>query len=161
MDKNGKIAGKVSIIDILVVFLIIAVAAGIAVRYGSNITKAVQSDKEFEYVLRVENVRDYTVKALEKKGKVTDKKSEKELGEIVGVRVEKATLQSTTASGEIKNPELPGRYTCLVTIRAKGKESEDNYILDDSTELSVGRNIELYSKYVKTSGDIKSVEVIG
>ena len=106
-------------------------------------------------------IRDrYTVDALEKKGKVTDKKSEKDLGEIVDVQVENATLQSTTASGELKNPELPGRYTCYVTIRATGKESDDNYILEDSTELSVGRNVDLYSKYVKTSGDIKSVKVV-
>ena len=65
------------------------------------------------------------------------------MGEIVDVQVENATLQSTTASGELKNPELPGRYTCYVTIRATGKESDDNYILEDSTELSVGRNVDL------------------
>lgn len=160
MDKNGRIKGKVSIIDILVVLLVIFVVAGIAARYGSKITSAVKSDKSFEYVLRVENVREYTVKAIEKKGKVTDKKSEKTLGEIVDVRYETATQQSVTASGEVKNPETPGRYTCFVTIQAKGKESDDNYILDDSTELSVGRNIDLYSKYVKTSGDIISVKVL-
>ena len=160
MDKNGRIAGKVSIIDILVIVLIIALIAGIAVRYGSKITSAVRSSEEFEYVLRIESVRDYTVKALERKGKVTDKKSEKDLGEIVDVRTENATIQTTTANGKILKSELPDRYTCFVTIRAVGRESDDNYILDDSTELSVGRNIDLYSKYVKTSGDIDSVEVI-
>lgn len=160
MDKNGKIGGKVSIVDILVILLIIVVIAGIGARYGSSVTKAVQSDKQFEYVLRIENVRIYTVNALKKMGKVTDKKSEKDLGEIVDVQVEDATVQSTTASGEIKTPTVPDRYTCTVTIHARGKESEDNYILEDSTELSVGRNIELYSKYVKTSGDIKSVKVV-
>ena len=160
MDKNGKIGGKVSIIDILVIILIIVVIGGIAVRYGSGITTAVESDKQFEYVLKVENVREYTVKALERKGNVTDKKSEKNLGEIVDVKVEDATLQSTTAEGKIKNPKLPDRYTCYVTIRATGKESDNNYILEDSTELSVGRNIDLYSKYVKTTGDIQSVKVV-
>ena len=49
---------------------------------------AVKSNKQFEYVLKVESVRQYTVDALEKKGKVTDKKSEKDLGEIVDVQVE-------------------------------------------------------------------------
>ena len=146
MDKNGKIGGKVSIIDILVIILIIVVIGGIAVRYGSGITTAVESDKQFEYVLKVENV--------------TDKKSEKNLGEIVDVKVEDATLQSTTAEGKITNPKLPDRYTCYVTIRATGKESENNYILEDITELSVGRNIDLYSKYVKTTGDIQSVKVV-
>lgn len=160
MDKNGKIFGKISIVDICVIILVVIVAVGIAVRYGSSITTAVESDKQFEYVLKVESVREYTVNALQKMGKVTDKKSEKDLGEIVDVQVENATLQSTTASGKITNPELPDRYTCLVTIRATGKESDNNYILEDSTELSVGRNIELYSKYVKTSGDIQSVKVV-
>ena len=160
MDKNGKIKGKVSIIDILVIILVVVVIAGIAARYGSRVTTAVKSDKQFEYVLRVENVREYTVNALQKMGKTTDKKSEKDLGEIVDVKVENATQQSITASGEVKTPEIPGRDTCYVTIVATGKESDDNYILEDSTELSVGRNIDLYSKYVKTSGDITSVKVV-
>ena len=160
MDKNGKIKGKVSIIDILVILLIVVVIAGIGARYGSRITSAVKSDKEFEYVLRVENVREYTINALQRKGKITDKKSEKDLGEITDVRVENAVQQSVTASGEVKFSELPDRYTCFVTIIGKGKESDDNYILNDTTELSVGRNIDLYSKYVKTSGDIESVKVV-
>ncbi len=160
MDKNGKIKGKVSIIDIFVILLVILVVVGIAARYGSKVTDAVKSDKQFEYVLKIENVRQYTVDALLKKGAVTDKKSEKHLGEIEDVRVEQGTLQSTSANGNVTMTELPDRYTCYVTIKATGKESDDNYILEDSTELSVGRNIDLYSKYVKTSGDITSVSVV-
>lgn len=160
MDKNGKIGGKISIIDILAVILIIVVIAGIWARYGSKITTAVRSSETFEYTLRVENVRKYTIDALEKRGRVTDKKSEKNLGEIVDVRYEQATQQSTTANGQVVMPAVPDRYTCFVTIQAVGRESDDNYILDDSTELSVGRTIDLYSKYVKTSGTIESVKVI-
>lgn len=159
MDKNGKIKGKVSIIDVLVVLLVILVAVGIGARYGSKVTDSVQSDKQFEYVLKIENVRQYTVTALEKMGCVTDKKSEKILGKIVDVKVENATEQTVSAAGEVVKSDLPKRYTCFVTIQATGQESDDNYVLADSTELSVGRNIELYSKYVKTSGDIMSVKV--
>lgn len=160
MDKNGKIGGKVSIIDILVVLLIVAVIAGICMRYGSKITSAVKSNEKFEYTLRIEGVRKYTVDALNKKGYVTDKKSEKQLGEIIDVQYENATMQSTTAGGRIVNAELPDRFTCYVTIQAVGRESDDNYVLDDSTELSVGRAIDLYTKYVKTSGTIESVKII-
>lgn len=160
MDKNGNIKGKINIVDIAVILLIIVVIVGIAARYGNKITDSVKSDKQFEYVLKVENVRQYTVDAIKKKGNVTDKRSEKKLGEIIDVTVENATQQSTSASGAVTMTEVPDRYTCYVTIRAVGKESADNYILDDSTELSVGRNVDLYSKYVKTSGDITSVKVI-
>ncbi len=160
LDKNGKIGGKVSIIDVAVILAVLVVIAGLAVRYGSSITNSVQSNEEFEYVLKVQGVRKYTAEALQKKGEITDKKSEKDLGEITDVRVEDATAESVTANGEVIDAPYPDHYTCYVTIRAHGKESDQNYILDDTTELSVGRTIDLYSKYVKTSGLITSVEVL-
>ncbi len=160
LDKNGKIGGKINIIDIAVILLIVVVAVGIVVRYKSNITAAVESDKLFEYEVRVSTVREYTVKALEKKGKITDRKSEKALGEIVDVQVGDALFQSTTATGEVIETTLPDRYTCNVTIQARGKESDDGYIMNDTTELSVGRSIDIFSKYVRTSGEIISVKVI-
>lgn len=160
MDKNGKIKGKFSIIDLFVIILAAVLVAGIAVRYGAKATTAVQSSEEFECVLKVTNVRDFTVKALEKKGVITDKKSEVELGEIIDVEVEDAEFQSTTADGRIITSELPNRYNCKVTIRANGKVSEDAYVMNDSNELSVGRNMDIFSKYVKTSGEIISVDII-
>lgn len=160
LDKNGKIGGKISIIDIAVILLVIVIAAGIAMRYGSSITAAVKSDKLFEYTVRVPSVRSYTVAALEKKGKITDKRSEQDLGEITEVKTVDAEFQSTTADGNIVETTLPDRYTCLVTIQARGKESEDGYIMNDTTELSVGRSVDIYSKYVKTSGEIMSVKVV-
>lgn len=160
MDKNGKIKGKFSVIDLFVIILVIAVIAGIAVRYGAKATTAVRSSELFECEIEVSNVREFTVKALEKGGVITDKKSEVEIGEIVGVKAEPADFESTTADGRIIETILPDRYNCMVTIRAKGKVSDDAYIMDDSNELSVGRNIDIFSKYVKTSGDIKSVKMI-
>lgn len=160
LDKNGKIGGKVSIIDIAVILIILVVAAGIGMRYGSRVTHAVKSDKQFEYTLKIEGVRIYTVDALEKMGAITDKRSEKNMGEIVDVKVEEATKESVTADGKVTYAPYTGYYTCYVTVRAHGKESDDNYVLDDTTELSVGRIIDFYSKYVKTSGLITSVNVL-
>jgi len=160
MDKNGRLFGKISIIDLFVVLLVVAVLVGIGIRYGAKATTAVQSSEKFECVIEVANVREFTVKALEKGGIITDKKSEIELGEIVSVETEPTLFQSTTADGRIVDAELPERYTCRVTIIANGKVSDDAYIMDDSNELSVGRNIDIYSKYVKTSGDIKSVKML-
>lgn len=160
MDKNGKIFGKISIIDLFVLVLTAAVVIGIGIRYGSKMTSAVQSSEEFECTIMVSNVREFPVEALEKKGVITDKKSEIVLGEIMAVETEPAEFESTTANGEIIKTILPERYNCTVTIRAKGKVSDEAYIMDDSNELSVGRNMDIYSKYVKTSGEIKSVKVM-
>lgn len=159
LDKNGKIGGKFSIIDAGVILIVLIVIIGIFVRFGSNMTTAVKSDKLFEYKVEVTGVRKYTIDALNKKGKITDKNSVMDLGDITDVEIVPTIFQSTTATGEIITTDLPGRYTCLVTIRARGKESDDSYIMNDSTELSVGRTVDIYSKYVKTSGEIVSVDV--
>ena len=160
MDKNGRIGGKLSIIDLGVIILIIAAIAGLCVRFMSGTTTAVTSDVRFRYVVKINSVREYTVEALKKGGITTDKKAETELGEITDVTVGDAKMQSTTADGKIEWSNLPDRYTCNVTIEADGRESEDGYILDDTTELSVGRTVDIVTKYVKTTGEIISVEVI-
>ncbi len=158
MNKDGNIKGKFNIIDLLVIVLIIAVIAGIFVRFGSKITTAVKSDEEFEYTVKLESVRQYTVDALEKKGKLSDKKATVDLGEIIDVRTEPASFLSETADGRMVYAKQPGRYTVYVTIRTRGKESDNSYITADSEELSVGRNTEIYSKYVHTTGFITSVK---
>lgn len=160
LDKDGKIGGKISIIDAVAILLVIVVAAGIVMRYGSRITSSVKSNESFRYVVKVNSVREYTVDALERGGNITDKRSENILGQIKDVQVEKTVENVTTADGKIVEAEVPERYTCYVTVEADGKESEEGYILEDSTELSVGRTIDLYSQYCKTSGEIKEVEVI-
>lgn len=160
MDKNGKIGGKISIIDIGVIVLIFAAAIGLVIRFTSGTTTAVTSNETFRYVVKVNMVREYTVNALQKRGITTDKKAEMVLGEIKDVKVEDSKIQSTTASGKIEWSNLPDKYTCYVTIEAEGRESEDGYILDDTTELSVGRSVDIITKNVKTSGEIISVDVV-
>lgn len=158
MDKQEKIKGKFNIIDLLAILLVVAVVIGLAVRFSSSVTTAVKSDEEFVYTIKVEGVRKYTVDALEKGGKVTDKKSTMDLGEILSVETEPAEQQVERADGKITKTTLPDRYTAIVTVRTRGKESENSYITADSNELSVGRVTDLYTKYVHTSGKIMSVK---
>lgn len=158
MNKDGKIKGKFNIIDLLAIVLVVVVIAGIVWRFGSSVTTAVQSDGEFIYTVRVEGVRECTIKALESKGKITDKNSTMDLGEILDVRVEPATSKVQRVDGTTVKGELPERYTAAVTIKTYGKESDNSYITADSNELSVGRTTEIFSKYVHTSGKIMSVE---
>lgn len=160
MDKNGKIGGKISIIDIAVILLIVLAAAGIGMRFMSSATTAATSNVTLRYVVKINAVRSFTVDALKKGTLITDKKSEMKLAEIKDIEVSESRMQSTTANGEIKWATLPDKYSCLVTIEAQGRESEDGYLLDDTTEVSVGRMVELYTKYVKTSGEIIKVEVV-
>lgn len=160
MDKQGKIKGKFNIIDILVILLIIAMIIGIAVRFKSSVTTAVKSDVDLEYVVKIESIKECSVNALEKMGKVTDKKSNLDLGEVVNVDYEPTKYQSTTADGKIVLSEQPERYTVYLTIRTKGKESDNSYVLADSNELSVGSTAQIFTKYIDTTGKVVSIKKI-
>ena len=87
MDKNGKIGGKVSIIDILVVVLVVAVIVGIVARYGSSVTGAVKSNKQFEYVLKVESVDSILLTHLRKKARLQIKSLKKTWAKLLMYRL--------------------------------------------------------------------------
>ena len=151
---------KINAIDIAVVLLVIIAIVGFAVRFKSSATDSVTSDIKFRYVMKIDNVRSFTVDALEKKGVVTDEDSVINVGEIVDIIVEDNTTAAPLTDGSVVSAHIPERYTCYVTIEAMGRESEGKYILDDTTELAVGRTTDLISKFVHTSGTIESIEII-
>lgn len=161
MDKNGKLFGKINIVDFCVVLVVILFAAGIGVRFLSRASEYVKTPKTYEYTVSVSGVREFTVQALEKMGNITDEDGNMVVGEIVSVERVPYEVQVVTVDGEVKETVMPERLKCNVTIRAEGKESNECYFTKDDVEISVGRTVEVISKYVNTSGVISSVEVIG
>lgn len=151
---------KFNIIDVAVVLLVIVAILGFAVRFGSSATDSVNSKVKFRYTMQIDSVRSFTVDALRKKGVVTDEDSAISFGEIIDVQTDYATKVNSLSNGTVVSPKVPEKYTCLVTIEAIGSESDNKYLLEDTTELAVGRTTDLVTKYVHTSGIIKSVEII-
>lgn len=160
IDKNGKLFGKISIIDICFILALIAVAFGAYMRFSSGAGKIVTTPTKFEYVVKISNVREFTVNALEKKGLITDKKYETILGEIVDIKVEDTEMESVTSDGEIVDTILPERYTCYVTIQSDGKEGEKGYFNKINDEISIGKGFNIFTKYVSTTGSIESIDII-
>lgn len=150
---------KFNIIDIAVVLLIITAVVGFSMRFSGG-KKSLNSQTEFRYTIQVENVRNFTVDALKKSLIVTDEDSLISIGEIKDVQVKNAIKANYLNDGTLVSPTLPEKYTCLVTIEARGSESDNKFLLEDTTELAVGRTTDLITKYVSTSGVITSVEVI-
>lgn len=157
IDKSGKLFGKLNIIDLFVILAILAVIAGLALRFTGGAGKPLTESSKIEYQVRVENVRQYTVSALQKKGVVTNKKYTAEVGQITNVEVFPAKHPSVTAEGKTVEASMPERYDCVVTIEADGKETSNGYFDSDNNEISTGREQEINSKYVHTTGTVQSI----
>lgn len=158
LDKNGKLFGKISIIDILVILAVIVAAAGISLRFVTTAAENVRNKAQFSYVVEIEGIRFYTVDALNKKGIVTDSKGNSIIGEITDVEYEAMMEQNVSAEGEAVFVRVPEKYVARITVLAEGNESEEGYFVGDNIELSVGSTISMTTKYANSSGKVKSIK---
>ncbi len=159
MNKDGKIFGKINIIDLLAVLILLVALVGIGIRFTSTASKSVTDKTEFSYVVEIDDVRIYTVNALGKKGLVTDKQGNI-IGEITNVEYDFKKEQKVLSNGNTVMVSVPEKYTAQITLKASGKESEDAYFVGENTELSVGSTLTMNTKYANCSGKIKSVEKV-
>lgn len=159
VDKNGRLFGKINIIDIAVILVVLAVIAGVFVRFTGGAGKIVTATKKIEFVVEVEGVRDFTVDALMRKGAVTNKRYDVVTGEITSVSAKDAVHTSTKSDGTLVDAPMEERYTCLVTIVTDGKESDSGYFDTNNEEIAVGREYTIYSKFVRTTGVIRKITV--
>lgn len=157
IDKNGRLFGKVNIIDIAVILAVVAVVAGVFVRFTGGAGKIVTATKKIEFEVKVDGVRSFTVDALDKKGLVTNKNYDIVTGEITNVDTVDCVQKATKTDGTVVEAPLEERYTSTVTIVTDGKESDSGYFDSNNEEIAVGREYTIYSKFVKTTGTITRV----
>ena len=158
MDKNGKIGGKVNILDIFLVLAVLIAAIGISMRFISTPSKNAKETIKVSFVVEIEGVRKYSIDALSKKGTVIDIKRKYKVGEIKDFSYKPQEIQALDATGKIVNVEVPERYTAKVTIEADCKESESGYYIGDDLELLVGSNAEIATKYANCTGKVVSID---
>lgn len=160
IDKEGKLFGKVSIIDIIVILAIVVAAFGVYNRFASANSKVETVTQSIEYTMIVKGVRQGTVDALGKGGQVFEATTKEYFGEIVETDYAGAVDYEEMQNGEIKNVELPEKYDVTVTVRIDGKVNDSGYYTGSNAVLNVGSRHIFYSKYAKTTGEIMSVKEV-
>lgn len=158
LDRNGKLFGKVSIVDLLAALVVLVAVIGIGARFFTSASDNVRGKTQLSYVVEFENVRMYSIDALNHKGIATDTKSGAVIGEIVNVEYEPYKTHEITASGDAILAEVPERYIARITLNAEGNETAKGYFVGDNIELSVGGSVAMSTKYVNTNGRVISIE---
>jgi hypothetical protein len=137
LDEKGRLFGRISIIDIGVLLLIIALIGG--VYYKFFFVDKNQNAAKFdtlEYKILVEEVRQATVDAIEIGANIYDVKTDTPMGKIVSKEVLPATDQLTKADGTMVIAEKPGKFNVLVTIQVPGNETRHYYRANGRIDLN-------------------------
>ncbi len=161
VDKNGNLFKRLNVVDILAIAIVAILFFGIIYKFFSSPTSNVSNTQTFQYMVRIDDVRDYTVKALEKKGDIYDLKTHEKAGTIIGVVASPLISAEVIDGGGVVEVEVPNKYRVDITIETEGRIGEMLYLNASGTEIYVGGNIDWYSKWVRVgSSQVKRITEI-
>lgn len=162
INKEGKLFGKISIIDIIVVLAIAVLAFGVYTRFiAPSETEIAQQYKTVEYTVEIKEVRMGTVKALKKMGDAYVSSTDVPIGKITEVTYTGAKRPQTLSDATVEVLNVPNRYTAKVKIVGKAKVHQNGAIYtDDNQAKFLGGLMYIDTKYLRTSGTILDMKII-
>ncbi len=158
INKEGKLFGKISIVDILVVLAVAVMAFGVYTRFFVGNEKVETASSHIEYKLKVQGVRMGTVEALDEyKGKIYDTETKEYLGDIVSVEYSDAKTAHAVTNGQLRETTLPDKYDVMLTVRVDGSINDMGYYTANNQALAAGSSYVFESKAAKSTGRIYDI----
>ena len=158
INKEGKLFGKISIIDIFVILAILVGAFGFYTRFFVSEKKVETAASHIEYTMKVKEVRIGTVNALKNyMGPVTDTTTKEYLGDIVNVAYTDSSKAVETTNGKMNASLVPERYDVTLTVRVDGKINASGFYTANNQALAAGSSYVFTTKAAKTTGTITDV----
>lgn len=158
INRQGKLFGKISIIDILAIVAVVLIVLGVYIKFFAPSGEVVTSGHKIEYTMKFSEVRSYTVEAFQKGGTAADETTHEDMGKIVNVTAEPSKVTRDMADGSIVELEVPEKYDVYVTFQVDGKLSDTGYYTDkDNKIIGVGSRTTVNTKFAQSYGEIVSV----
>lgn len=158
--KNGKIFGKINIIDFFVLVLIVLLVIGAIMKFGKFNNKTEESSNQvLEYKFEVKNIREFTINAIESGDIVYDSQTGVNIGTIKNVEKRHAETYDVTDEGKTILVDNPYKYDMTLTIETPGTIEKDAYYANKTIELKMDSEKKIETKYVKTTGKVSEIDV--
>lgn len=170
IDKKGKLFGKISIIDLLVVLIIIVGVLGTLFTFSTLNSGKLNDNSKLALVsgssmqecvvsFKINGVRAVTRDSLA----VGDAVYETEDGLLIGT-IEEITFEDAEKAyigndGEIYYAKVPECYDVIFKVLVNGKNTETGFHTESGVQLLYGKEIEIKTPSVKTKPEIVSLEI--
>jgi len=161
IDDKGKIFGKVSIVDIAVILLVLALIGGAYYKFFLlNQAKAAIQLDVLRYQVVVKEIREPSVDALKKTDDVYDDRTGSYMGKIVKRTVMPAVDYIEKTDGTIVKAQIPGKYDMKLTIEAPGIETKHGFFANGNIEIKRGSKLKLTSKLIAVEAQVEEIEKV-
>ena len=161
MDRDGRLFGKISIVDVIVLLVVAAMVAAVYVKTHKPQTGSNVGTTTVVYQMELENQPEYMLDAIQVGDQMFDKERSTggSLGTITDIQVSDGTYEAKLDDGTYEIVPAQGRYNLLLTIEGQGLIDENgNYLLNRVYNLGVNSSREFNNKYGLFLGRIVSIE---
>ena len=160
IDRNGRLFGKVSVIDLVVVLMVAALVLAMNMKNNDlDASKTTGADTPITFKVYVENVEPYIADALRVGDSVYDK--DRASGGAVGeiVQVERLPGETTVQLPDGTFARVGNEHgsNLLVTIEGKGMVSNGRYSINRIYEIGVNAARNFYTSYVVFTGSVMEI----
>jgi len=150
IDKQGKLFGKVSVIDVIIVVAVLAMVAGFIYRQTSDrLDMIINPDTPFYVTIHGAGVRHFIADAVDVGDVVYRRHSRQAMGRVVDVSYETAMDILLRADGTAVLVPAEGRYDVFITLEAIGSITADGFFfVNGNDHIARGSEVELVSNRV-------------
>lgn len=165
IDSKGKLFGKVSIVDILIVVMILGVIGGVGYKFKKSSTSTPFTKKDTVQVTFYQpEVNNYVEGSIKVGDIVKDKATGSVFGKVVSVKTDKAVSAGTNSDGQIVATSNPKMSSLTIVVEGEGiyKDGKSEQgVSFDNTDFFVNNSIQLRAGNTEAWTFIKSLEKKG
>lgn len=162
IDNKGKLFGKISIVDLLIVLLVVVAIGATVFKFGFSAHKDVnEAGSKIEYVVKVEGVRDFTVDSIKEGAELYDDESDAFIGTVKGIEVKESMDYALKNDGTTVYTSKPDRYDVYLTVESDARILNGAYFANGTKEIGAFSGFKVYSEYFSFDIEVQSVKELG
>ena len=148
IDDKGRLFGKISVLDIVIVAVVAVLAAAFYIKFYVHDTPISARDTfEVNYNVRIAGISMSSVRLLRPGDKIYSVETGTLMGAIASIDIADAVAADTLVDGSYVFAPVEDRYDLTITVAAECSLSNGRYYLDKTIELSANCTYRAYTKY--------------
>ena len=159
IDEKGRLFGKVSIIDIVVVLAIAVLAAGFVYnRTAQHVRQIIMADTPLCVTFLVEGVREFSLEAVQE-GDVFFRQHERvPLGTVTRIDTGPAYDIMVRTDGTAVYVPVEGRYNMYITLSGVGSVTDNGFFVNGTQQMAEGGRLSIQSNTLLTMAMVYNIK---
>lgn len=149
IDRKGRLFGKISIADLVVIAVVFALLLGLVFRFNkSNVNNPFTASDNIRITFYAENITEFNASLLKKGDAVKDKDTNTVFGQVADIIVGDSVIYRFNPDGKLVSTSQPDNKSVTIVVEGEGKYSDTagahfgntEYFLNSTiANLQVGR----------------------